>query len=35
MAFEVDDLEVLAGGRHGRTLGSPSSVVIRITEWPK
>lgn len=35
MSFEVDDLEVLAGARHGRTLGSPVSVVIRNTEWPK
>ena len=35
MSFEVDDLEVLAGVRHGRTLGSPVSVVIRNTEWPK
>ncbi|MFA9429164.1 chorismate synthase [Egicoccus sp. AB-alg2] len=35
MAFEVDELEVLGGVRHGRTLGSPVSVVIRNTEWPK
>ena len=35
MSFEVDDLEVLAGVRHGVTLGSPVSVVIRNTEWPK
>ena len=35
MSFEVDDLEVLAGVRHGRSLGSPVSVVIRNTEWPK
>ena len=35
MSFEVDDLEVLAGVRHGRSLGSPISVVIRNTEWPK
>jgi chorismate synthase len=35
MSFEVDELEVLGGVRHGRTLGSPVSVVIRNTEWPK
>jgi chorismate synthase len=35
MAFEVDELEVLGGVRHGRTMGSPVSVVIRNTEWPK
>ena len=35
MSFEVDELEVLAGVRHGRSLGSPVSVVIRNTEWPK
>ena len=35
MKFEIDRLEVLAGVRHGRTLGSPVSVVIHNTEWPK
>ena len=35
MDFEVDRLEWLAGLRHGRTLGSPISVVIHNTEWPK
>ena len=35
MSFEVDDLEILAGVRHGVSLGSPVSVVIRNTEWPK
>ncbi len=35
MSFEVDDLEILAGVRHGVSLGSPISVVIRNTEWPK
>jgi chorismate synthase len=35
MDFEVDKLELLAGLRHGRTLGSPISVVIHNTEWPK
>ena len=35
MDFEVDELEVIGGVRHGRTLGSPVSVVIHNTEWPK
>ena len=35
MDFEVDELEVLGGVRHGRTLGSPVSVVVHNTEWPK
>ena len=35
MRFERDDVELLSGVRHGRTLGSPVSVVIRNTEWPK
>jgi chorismate synthase len=35
MDFEVDKLDLLAGLRHGRTLGSPISVVIHNTEWPK
>ena len=35
MGFEADRLEVLGGVRHGRTLGSPVSVVIHNTEWPK
>lgn len=35
MDFEVDRLEFLGGMRHGRTLGSPLSVLIHNTEWPK
>ncbi|WP_052669746.1 chorismate synthase [Nitriliruptor alkaliphilus] len=35
MAFEEDRVEVLGGVRHGVTLGSPVSVVIHNTEWPK
>lgn len=35
MSFELDELEVLAGVRHGRSMGSPISVVISNTEWPK
>lgn len=33
MLVETDDLEILAGVRHGMTLGSPVSVLIRNTEW--
>lgn len=35
MEFEEDKLEILAGVRHGRTLGSPVAVVVHNTEWPK
>jgi chorismate synthase len=35
MDFERDDLEILGGVRHGRTLGSPVALVIRNTEWPR
>lgn len=35
MRFEQDDVEILGGVRHGVTLGSPVSIMIRNTEWPK
>ena len=35
MAIEADEVEILGGVRHGRTLGSPVAVLIRNTEWPK
>jgi chorismate synthase len=35
MRFERDDVDFLGGVRHGRTLGSPVSIVIHNTEWPK
>ncbi len=35
MRFERDDVELLGGVRHGRTLGSPIAIVIHNTEWPK
>jgi chorismate synthase len=35
MQVESDDLEIIAGIRHGRTLGSPVSVMVRNSEWPK
>lgn len=33
--FERDDLEIVGGVRHGVTLGSPVSLVIHNSEWPK
>lgn len=35
MRFEQDEVTILGGVRHGRTLGSPVSVQIGNTEWPK
>jgi chorismate synthase len=35
MRIEQDDVEILGGVRHGRTLGSPVSIIIRNTEWAK
>src|SRR3970040_217244 len=35
MAIEKDEIEILGGIRHGETLGSPVSVLIRNTEWPR
>jgi chorismate synthase len=35
MKFEADDVTVLAGVRHGVTLGGPIAVQIGNTEWPK
>lgn len=35
MALEQDELELLGGLRHGRTLGSPVAVLVRNTEWWK
>jgi chorismate synthase len=31
--FEVDELTLLGGIRHGRTLGSPVAIEIKNTEW--
>jgi len=33
MGIEKDQLEILGGVRHGRTLGSPVAVLIRNTEF--
>jgi len=35
MRLEQDELELLGGVRHGRTLGSPVAILVRNTEWPK
>jgi chorismate synthase len=35
MRFEADEVTLVAGVRHGRTLGSPVAVEIANTEWPK
>ncbi|MFN2608367.1 MAG: chorismate synthase [Acidimicrobiales bacterium] len=35
MRFEQDELTLLGGIRHGRTLGSPVAIVIANTEWPR
>lgn len=35
MKFERDHVTVLAGVRHGYTLGSPVAIMIDNTEWPK
>jgi len=31
--FEKDEIELIGGIRHGRTLGSPVAVLIKNTEW--
>jgi chorismate synthase len=35
MRFEADELTLLGGVRHGRTLGSPVAIEIGNSEWPK
>ena len=35
MRLERDEVTILAGVRHGRTLGSPVAIQIANTEWPK
>lgn len=34
-AFERDELRLLGGVRHGRTIGSPVALEIGNAEWPK
>ena len=35
MKFEADEITLLAGVRHGRTLGSPIAIEIGNSEWEK
>jgi chorismate synthase len=35
MRFEKDEVTLLGGVRHGRTLGSPVAIEIANTEWPR
>ena len=35
MRFEADEVSLVGGIRHGRTLGSPIAIEIANTEWPK
>ncbi|WP_189958269.1 chorismate synthase [Streptomyces alanosinicus] len=35
MKFERDQVTFLGGVRHGLTLGSPVSIMVGNTEWPK
>jgi chorismate synthase len=35
MRFEQDEVTLIGGIRHGRTLGSPVGILIGNTEWPK
>ncbi len=35
MKFEADQVRVIGGVRHGRTLGGPVAVEVANSEWPK
>ncbi|KZM74206.1 chorismate synthase [Nocardia terpenica] len=35
MKFEADQVTVLGGVRHGRTMGGPVAIQIANSEWPK
>ncbi|SDB94107.1 chorismate synthase [Raineyella antarctica] len=35
MKFEADQVTMIAGVRHGETLGSPVAIQVGNTEWPK
>jgi chorismate synthase len=35
MKFELDEIELTSGVRHGRTLGGPVAIRVGNTEWPK
>ncbi|MGA1328729.1 MAG: chorismate synthase [Candidatus Nanopelagicales bacterium] len=35
MKFEQDEVSILGGVRHGKSIGGPISILINNTEWPK
>src|SRR5699024_6491069 len=35
MKFEADEVRLLGGVRHGRTLGAPVAIEVRNPDWPK
>jgi chorismate synthase len=35
MSFEADEVRIVGGVRHGRTIGSPIAIEVGNTEWPK
>ncbi|MBB3039933.1 chorismate synthase [Hoyosella altamirensis] len=35
MKFEADQVTILGGVRHGKTLGGPIAIQVGNTEWPK
>src|SRR6476646_3563787 len=35
MKFELDEVTLSGGVRHGETLGGPVAIIIGNTEWPK
>jgi chorismate synthase len=35
MKFEQDEIEIIGGIRHGRTLGGPIAIRVGNSEWPK
>lgn len=35
MKFEQDEISILGGVRHGKSMGGPISLLINNTEWPK
>ncbi len=35
MKFEADEVTLLAGVRHGETMGSPVVIMVGNSEWPK
>ncbi|MDO5079651.1 MAG: chorismate synthase [Buchananella hordeovulneris] len=35
MKFEADEVRILGGVRHGRTIGGPVAIEVANSEWPK